>query len=253
MSGTLKELRAHLVAAKTALSAGNLAAARESCKSALGVDDESYEGWTFDKSKGKYVKIAQETPRARARVLLWPSASGTTTRRRGRASRRPRRRRGRTRCLPPALGALLRMPVDDRSVTRDKKARWHAARSAVPALPPPRASGRRAPTPGPNCRGDHPNGELCARRVRRRGAPSERRLEPEDGRRSARRSVVDAADTHTRVEAAAAEALDVGDEPCRRGIDQIRSRRVRTTRGPTRSNGRSERTLTAATFKRVGP
>ena len=39
MSGTLKELRAHLVAAKTALSAGNLAAARESCKSALRVDD----------------------------------------------------------------------------------------------------------------------------------------------------------------------------------------------------------------------
>ena len=39
MSGTLKELRAHLVAAKTALSAGNLAAARESCKSALGVDE----------------------------------------------------------------------------------------------------------------------------------------------------------------------------------------------------------------------
>ena len=48
MSATLKELRAHLVAAKTALSAGNLAAARESCKSALGVDDESYEAWTFD-------------------------------------------------------------------------------------------------------------------------------------------------------------------------------------------------------------
>ena len=49
MSGAaLKALRTHLVAAKTALTAGDLSAARASCSEALSVDGESYDAWTFD-------------------------------------------------------------------------------------------------------------------------------------------------------------------------------------------------------------
>ena len=120
MSGTLKELRAHLVAAKTALSAGNLAAARESCKSALGVDDESYEGWTFDgkvafasgdatgalESYKRAVGIRNDHPAAWQGIAETAEATGAHAE------------------CAAALGALLRMPVDDRSVTRDKKAEW---------------------------------------------------------------------------------------------------------------------------------
>ena len=120
MSGTLKELRAHLVAAKTALSAGNLAAARESCKSALGVDDESYEAWTFDgkvafasgdptgalESYKRAVGIRNDHPAAWQGIAETAEATGAHAE------------------CAAALGALLRMPVDDRSVTRDKKAEW---------------------------------------------------------------------------------------------------------------------------------
>jgi len=120
MSGTLKELRAHLVAAKTALSAGNLAAARESCKSALGVDDESYEAWTFDgkvafasgdatgalKSYKRAVGIKNDHPAAWQGIAEAAETTGSHAE------------------CAAALDALLRMPVDGRSVTGDKKAEW---------------------------------------------------------------------------------------------------------------------------------
>ena len=120
MSGTLKELRAHLVAAKTALSAGNLAAARESCKSALRVDDESYEAWTFDgkvafasgdatgalESYKRAVGIKNDHPAAWQGIAEAAETTGSHAE------------------CAAALDALLRMPVDGRSVTGDKKAEW---------------------------------------------------------------------------------------------------------------------------------
>ena len=97
MSGTLKELRAHLVAAKTALSAGNLAAARESCKSALRVDDESYEAWTFDG------KVAFASGDATGALESYKRAVGIKNDHPAawQGIARLRKRRGRTRNAPP--------------------------------------------------------------------------------------------------------------------------------------------------------
>ena len=43
-----KEVRAHLLAAKAALASGDAARARASCRSALALDDTSYDAWVFD-------------------------------------------------------------------------------------------------------------------------------------------------------------------------------------------------------------
>ena len=44
----LKAVRAKLVAAKTALGAGDAHAARASCREALALDDGSHDAWVFD-------------------------------------------------------------------------------------------------------------------------------------------------------------------------------------------------------------
>ena len=128
MSATLKELRAHLVAAKTALSAGNLAAARESCKSALGVDDESYEAWTFDgkvafasgdatgalESYKRAVGIRNDHPAAWQGIAEAAETTGAHAE------------------CAAALDILIRMPIDDRSKhTGDKKAEWRRKRASA--------------------------------------------------------------------------------------------------------------------------
>ena len=121
MSGAaLKALRTHLVAAKTALTAGDLSAARASCSEALSVDGESYDAWTFDgkvafaqgdvtgalASYRRATDIRDDHPAAWQGIAEASEASGDHA------------------LCSTALKTLLKMPADDRAVTEDKRGEW---------------------------------------------------------------------------------------------------------------------------------
>ena len=121
MSGAaLKALRTHLVAAKTALTAGDLSAARASCSEALSVDGESYDAWTFDgkvafaqgdasgalASYRRATDIRDDHPAAWQGIAEASEASGDHA------------------LCAAALKTLLKMPADDRAVTEDKRGEW---------------------------------------------------------------------------------------------------------------------------------
>ena len=121
MSGAaLKALRTHLVAAKTALTAGDLSAARASCSEALSVDGESYDAWTFDgkvafaqgdvtgalASYRSATDIRDDHPAAWQGIAEASDVSGDHA------------------LCAAALKTLLKMPADDRAVTEDKRGEW---------------------------------------------------------------------------------------------------------------------------------
>ena len=121
MSGAaLKALRTHLVAAKTALTAGDLSAARASCSEALSVDGESYDAWTFDgkvafaqgdvtgalASYRRATDIRDDHPAAWQGIAEASEASGDHA------------------LCSTALKTLLKMPTDDKAVTEDKRGEW---------------------------------------------------------------------------------------------------------------------------------
>ena len=121
MSGAaLKALRTHLVAAKTALTAGDLSAARASCSEALSVDGESYDAWTFDgkvafaqgdvtgalTSYRRATDIRDDHPAAWQGIAEASEASGDHA------------------LCSTALKTLLKMPADDKAVTEDKRGEW---------------------------------------------------------------------------------------------------------------------------------
>ena len=121
MSGAaLKALRTHLVAAKTALTAGDLSAARASCSEALSVDGESYDAWTFDgkvafaqgdvtgalTSYRRATDIRDDHPAAWQGIAEASEASGDHA------------------LCSTALKTLLKMPADHRAVTEDKRGEW---------------------------------------------------------------------------------------------------------------------------------
>ena len=85
-----KEVRAHLLAAKTALASGDAARARASCRSALALDDTSYDAWVFD-GKAAFACGDAESALASYRVAAgvrddhpaaWRGALGRRSRRR---------------------------------------------------------------------------------------------------------------------------------------------------------------------------
>ena len=86
-----KEVRAHLLAAKTALASGTpRARARASCRSALALDDTSYDAWVFD-GKAAFACGDAESALASYRVAAgvrddhpraWRGALGSRGRRR---------------------------------------------------------------------------------------------------------------------------------------------------------------------------
>ena len=121
MSGAaLKALRTHLVAAKTALTAGDLSAARASCSEALSVDGESYDAWTFDgkvafaqgdvtgalASYRRATDIRDDHPAAWQGIAEASDVSGDHA------------------LCSTALKTLLKMPADDKAVTEDKRGEW---------------------------------------------------------------------------------------------------------------------------------
>ena len=82
----LKAVRAKLVAAKTALGAGDAHAARASCREALALDDGSHDAWVFDG------KAALATGDAEGAADSFRAATSAVAPTLARAPRRPRGR-----------------------------------------------------------------------------------------------------------------------------------------------------------------
>ena len=117
-----KEVRAHLLAAKTALASGDAARARASCRSALALDDTSYDAWVFD-GKAAFACGDAESALASYRVAA------------GVRDDHPAAWRGALEAAEAvddfsvaadAMAKLLNLPEDEKQVTRERRAEWNA-------------------------------------------------------------------------------------------------------------------------------
>ncbi len=127
----LKAVRAKLVAAKTALGAGDAHAARASCREALALDDGSHDAWVFDgkaalatgdaegaaDSFRAAITIRADSPHARLGVLEAAETLGDQA------------------LAADALAALLGLPEDGKQVTPEARVGWRERRAkALEAL-----------------------------------------------------------------------------------------------------------------------
>ena len=117
-----KEVRAHLLVAKTALASGDAARARASCRSALALDDTSYDAWVFD-GKAAFACGDAESALASYRVAA------------GVRDDHPAAWRGALEAAEAvddfsvaadAMAKLLNLPEDEKQVTRERRAEWNA-------------------------------------------------------------------------------------------------------------------------------